>query len=252
MESSPGCPNFCPQDCGPYGMSCYYPADPDDPASCDFEECGWAETDYSGEYCPTVCPAYCSGDQMQCDGGYDERGCPNGDYCMDLDYNDDGGCFAGCPAPPCLSSEISCQEYDDEGCLMQDYCMAANYLSWTNQVCEQYCPTTCGEEEMYCDGQYDERGCQGLPTCVSYDDEYGCPDMYEFYDEQGCPSYSAIYVECDPYYELDCHGGYDEYTVRYYVVVPYMNANITRYCEIVKIDMEILQYRAGRRNRYTF
>ena len=54
---------------------------------------------------------------------------------------------------------------NDFGCPMPDTCMAMTYGN-DGSVCPVACPVTCPEDQMWCDGGYDDNGCEMPDTCM--------------------------------------------------------------------------------------
>ncbi len=75
-ESSPGCPGYCPEDCGYDGMLCEYPPGTEMDPWCAYQECAWTGeyySEYTGEACPVQCRTYCMEGELKCSGGLDPQ-----------------------------------------------------------------------------------------------------------------------------------------------------------------------------------
>ena len=103
-------------------------------------------------------------EKHQCDGVFDEHGCPGKTQCVDS-------------ADQCQS-----QAFDSDGCRI-------------------HASLTCSEEEQECEALYDSEGCLEEPFCLSDDANCVCPK--QVYDSDGCPLPTKD-VECDPKTQIKC------------------------------------------------
>ena len=169
----PICVEACPVTCNEDEIKC------DGPADC---ETGCVEQDVckskaknvNNEACPDdsashECPIDCCDGTVLCPAEPDVLGCLGPQTCTPTSTGmDNATCphHTDCPTI-CEPNEVKCPvtETDDNGCKLPDECILQE-RDYDGELCTVHCPIDCEDDETYCPGQRNEKGCFEQDQCI--------------------------------------------------------------------------------------
>merc|ERR1711997_570726 len=127
--------------------------------------------------CAVECPVVCGKDEMICDMGVDENGCPSKGSCMHYDAT--AICKDACPVQ-CGNDDMVCPGGTDSlGCKMPDICVPSKVpaTECVDTALEKKCEEIKGKGK--CHKKWPQKNCQltcGVCTSSATDSVAGAPD----------------------------------------------------------------------------
>jgi hypothetical protein len=169
----PKCVEACPVECGSDEIKCEG-LDNCGEDCVQQDECKIKAENTNGEPCPDDsashgCAKECCGDTVLCPGETDGLGCLAPSTCEPTSTGmDNATCphHSDCPTI-CEPYEVKCEiiKTDDNGCKLEDECVIQE-RDYDGELCAVQCPLECSDEEVFCPGQRNEKGCFEQDQCV--------------------------------------------------------------------------------------
>ena len=180
------CVSTCPVECGDDEITCAQQSSCEDGCLEDVV-CKPAAKDVNGNACPQNsdshgCPISCCNPLVQCPAENGALGCLDPATCVDptkktdeetgMEITDEDGNPVDCPLHShcptvCKPNEVKCEvtETDHDGCKLPDECITQD-RDHEGQLCTVHCKIICDEDETFCPGQRNEKGCLEPDQCI--------------------------------------------------------------------------------------